>query len=75
MPEWNVTHRDAQEIRQDITHGAMREAKQRKVKDMEKRPKRFSIERMIDETGRNSDLYGPINIGKSYETEGNTPTA
>lgn len=34
----------------------MRKAKQRKVKDMEERSKGISIDRMIDEKGRNSEL-------------------
>lgn len=55
--KWKVMQGHAQEARPDITHGAMREAKQGKVEDMEERPEGLSVEKMIDEKGRNNELW------------------
>ena len=56
VPKWKVTHGKAQEVILSITHGAMQEAEQRKVEDIEERPERSRSKRMIDEKGRNTEL-------------------
>ena len=47
VPEWRVTHEDAQEVMSDITQGAMQEAAQGEIHEMERGPERLRIERMI----------------------------
>ena len=64
VPQWKVTHGDAQGIAQ----GAMREAAQEEVEEIEEGPEGLKIERMIDERKEQQNSCGPINIRKSHET-------
>lgn len=47
VPKRKVMRGHARETRPEITHGAMREAKQGKVEDMEERPEGLNVEKMI----------------------------
>lgn len=48
MPGWKVTHREAQEVRSDITHGTMTEATPGDAEEVEEGPDGLKIERMIN---------------------------
>ena len=56
VPEWKVTHREMQKVMPGNMHGAMREAIQGKMGEIEERPERLSIEKMIDGKRRNREL-------------------
>lgn len=54
----------------DITQGAMQEAAQGEVDEMEEGPEGLRIERMIDHRSKGGTMSscGPINIEKSHQT-------
>ncbi|MCJ1348199.1 hypothetical protein MMC31_006430, partial [Peltigera leucophlebia] len=56
VSEWKLTQGEVQEVMPGNTHGAMQEAIQEKMEEIEIRPEGLSIEKMIDGKGRNSEL-------------------
>ena len=56
VPEWKVTHREMQKVMPGNMHGAMREAIQGKMGEIEEGPERLNIEKMIEGRSRNNKL-------------------
>ena len=56
VPEWKVTHRNAQQVAPDITHETTREATPGEIYEIEEGPEGLRIERMIDRRGEQRTL-------------------
>lgn len=68
VPQRKVTHGEEKKVIPDKRYGAIQEALQGEVEEMEKRPEKLLIERMMGEKGMNSKLFWSIHIGKLYRT-------
>ena len=56
VPKWKVIQGLVQKTRPDIRHGAMREAAQEDVKEIEEGLEESLIEKMMDDNGKSSKL-------------------
>ena len=72
VPEWKVTHGDAQGVMPDTRHETMREATRGEVKEMDESPEELRIEKMIEEKEEQRALAVQLVSENLTRQEGNT---